>query len=343
MTVSRTTRLQVYRWTEDTDAFTRSQMDLSHESIETKAAVFVTGTTLPVASEEHERSFFYKSDDQILYFFNGTDETGEWVALGQYGTVGQMADLAYGDTNASGIVNAVARIDHVHELPEVDLSGYVQKATLTSKGDVYVATSSGVPSNLPVGANDTVLTADATTSTGVAWKAVDLSGLVTKGTVDAKGDLIAGTANNLVTRLAAGSDGQMLTVDASTATGLAWTGGPKMQAYYEKTRSHGTVTSNLSVGDAYNIEVFTLGANISVSLYAGDLAPGDSGLAYNLTLVVTNDGTANRLLTFPPTVQWANGFRPNEDRAANRTNIWSLFTYNGGATWFGFLAGRGFS
>jgi hypothetical protein len=69
-------------------------MDLSHESLETKAAVFVTGTTLPVAAEEHERSFFYKSDDQILYFFNGTDETGEWVALGQYGTVGQMADLA---------------------------------------------------------------------------------------------------------------------------------------------------------------------------------------------------------------------------------------------------------
>jgi hypothetical protein len=46
---------------------------------------------------------------------------------------------------------------------------------------------------------------------------------VAKATVDAKGDLIAGTADNTVARLAVGTNGQVLTVDSTAATGLAYT------------------------------------------------------------------------------------------------------------------------
>jgi hypothetical protein len=41
-------------------------------------------------------------------------------------------------------------------------------------------------------------------------------------TVTAKGDLIAGTANNAVSRLAVGANGTTLVADSSTATGLKW-------------------------------------------------------------------------------------------------------------------------
>jgi len=41
-------------------------------------------------------------------------------------------------------------------------------------------------------------------------------------TVDAKGDLLVGTADNTVARLGSGTNGQLLTVDTSTATGLKW-------------------------------------------------------------------------------------------------------------------------
>ena len=41
-------------------------------------------------------------------------------------------------------------------------------------------------------------------------------------TIDAKGDLIAGTADNSFARLAVGTNGQILTVDSSTSTGLKW-------------------------------------------------------------------------------------------------------------------------
>lgn len=42
---------------------------------------------------------------------------------------------------------------------------------LTAKGDIYAATAAATPSRLAVGSNDTVLTADSTTSTGLKWAA----------------------------------------------------------------------------------------------------------------------------------------------------------------------------
>jgi|LakMenEpi03Aug12_release.lakeMendotaPanAssembly.Ray.scaffolds.fasta_scaffold183840_3 hypothetical protein len=45
---------------------------------------------------------------------------------------------------------------------------------------------------------------------------------IAKATVDAKGDLIAGTADNTIARLAVGANDTVLTADSSTATGLKW-------------------------------------------------------------------------------------------------------------------------
>jgi hypothetical protein len=47
-----------------------------------------------------------------------------------------------------------------------------QKATLTTKGDIYAATGTSTPARLAVGTNGQVLTADSSASTGLAWTAV---------------------------------------------------------------------------------------------------------------------------------------------------------------------------
>jgi len=46
-----------------------------------------------------------------------------------------------------------------------------QKATLTTKGDIYAATAASTPARLAVGSNDQVLTADSSTATGLKWAA----------------------------------------------------------------------------------------------------------------------------------------------------------------------------
>ncbi|TET16398.1 MAG: hypothetical protein E3J81_03175 [Dehalococcoidia bacterium] len=48
------------------------------------------------------------------------------------------------------------------------------------------------------------------------------SGYVLESLLDAKGDIIAATADNTPTRLAVGTDGQVLTADPTQATGIKW-------------------------------------------------------------------------------------------------------------------------
>jgi hypothetical protein len=76
---------------------------------------------------------------------------------------------------------------------------------------------------------------------------------IAKATVDAKGDLIAGTADNTVARLAVGANNTVLTADSSTATGLKWAAagasGKVLQVVYAAYSTDVTITSNGSYRD----------------------------------------------------------------------------------------------
>ena len=62
-----------------------------------------------------------------------------------------------------------------------------QKATLTTKGDIYAATGTSTPARLGVGANDTVLTADSSTATGLKWAASASGGMTLLSTTSMSG------------------------------------------------------------------------------------------------------------------------------------------------------------
>lgn len=61
-----------------------------------------------------------------------------------------------------------------------------------------------------------------TDGTNLSWGTAASGSGIPASTVDAKGDLIAATADDTVTRLAVGSNGQVLTADSTQSTGLKW-------------------------------------------------------------------------------------------------------------------------
>lgn len=88
--------------------------------------------------------------------------------------------------------------------------------TLLKRGSDYTATN---------GTSITGLTALAANDVATVWtvNAFSVTGAIANTIVDAKADLIVGTAADTPGRLAVGTDGQVLTAASTTGTGLAWT------------------------------------------------------------------------------------------------------------------------
>lgn len=103
--------------------------------------------------------------------------------------------------------------------------------------------------------------------------------------IDAKGDLIAGTANDTVARLPIGTNGQILTADSAQSTGIKWADAPA--GYLAPTIGSTTITSGTTVS---TISAVTLNnATLTGTLTAG-----------------ASSGTNGQLLTSTGTgVQWA--------------------------------------
>lgn len=95
-------------------------------------------------------------------------------------------------------------------------------ASFDAKGDLLVGTGPDAYTRVPVGTNNQVLVADSAEASGVRWSSEQDPNAITKSIIDAKGDLIAGTANDTPARLAVGSDGQYLIADSTQTAGIKW-------------------------------------------------------------------------------------------------------------------------
>lgn len=95
-----------------------------------------------------------------------------------------------------------------------------------------------------------------------------------------------------------------------------------------------TTTLNLNNGTVFKV---SLGTNTTVAF---SNVPG-SGKTVSITVVFIQDATGGRTISWPASVKWSNGVQPTQNTTASSVNIYTLFTFDGGATWYAFLSGKG--
>jgi len=99
--------------------------------------------------------------------------------------------------------------------------------------------------DLKGGTTGQVLSKTSGTDMDFTWVTTDDANAIQNSIVDAKGDLIAASANDTPARLAVGNNGETLVADSSTATGLKWNTGSVLQVVsttYATQSSNNTTT-----------------------------------------------------------------------------------------------------
>jgi hypothetical protein len=130
---------------------------------------------------------------------------------------------SYVPVTDKGAANGVATLDAGGKVPVAQLPPNASGTIYDAKGDLIAASAPDTPARVAVGADGQVLTADTASPAGLKWGTPAAGGAgIPPSIVDAKGDLIAATADDTVARLAVGTDGQALTADSTQATGLRW-------------------------------------------------------------------------------------------------------------------------
>jgi hypothetical protein len=77
----------------------------------------------------------------------------------------------------------------------------------------------------------------------------------------------------------------------------------------------------------------TLNANATFASFTNTPATTTS-----FTLFLTNDATPSRTITWPANVNWPNGVVPSRTTTANKSDVYTFFTKDGGSNWYGILS-----
>lgn len=145
---------------------------------------------------------------------------------------------------------------------------------------------------------------------GAGWNASNE--VPTKNDVYDKMETVTGTAANAITRTGGGLDG-----------------------YQDHSTTGATETIDLANGNVHRI---VLDAACTLTFTGATTANGCT-----FTLIVDQDGTGSRLITWPASVDWAGGVAPTLSTGANDRDVLTFLTVDGGTRWMGFMAGADFS
>ena len=152
--------------------------------------------------------------------------------------------------------------------------------------------------------------------------------------IDAKGDLLAGTADNTISRLAVGANNTVLTADSSTATGLKWatpTGGGKVAQVLSTMKSDTFSTTSTSPVTITGLsQSITPSATTSKILIIVSLAASVSNVDSDMACFALSGGNTSTYIgdtagSRTKTVHWVR--RPGDGATPAATNMPMTMVY----------------
>ena len=191
----------------------------------------------------------------------------------------------------------------------------------------------------------------------------------TKELVDADLAISGGTVDNSVIGGSTAAAGSFTTLTASstfTLGGTAVTATAAEINYLDITTLVTTAASKAVTADANGVIKFdnglqeestalTSGTTVALDLNAGTVFtitlahnigtfnwtnPAGSGYASTFTLIVTQDGTGSRTISWPAAVDWGSATAPTLTTTAAGVDVFVFTTVDGGTTYYGFTAGQ---
>jgi hypothetical protein len=253
-----------------------------------------------------------------------TNKTLNWVDSTDSWTSSENVDLASGKTykiNGTDVLTSSQVLGKA--VPSGTIVGTSDSQTLTNKTltsptlttPVLGTPSSGTLTNctgLPISG----LTASTSTALGV-------------GSIE-----LGHATDTTISRVSAGVvaiEGVNVVTTSSTATLTNKT----LTAYAETVNAHGnTGTAATLALSSGNVITATLTGNCTFTFSTTGIPSG----SYSFTLILANDATAGRTITWPASVKWPNATVPTRTSAGSRTDVYTFFTTDGGTTWFGNLS-----
>ncbi len=155
--------------------------------------------------------------------------------------------------------------------------------------------------DLKGGTTGQVLSKTSNTDMDFTWVTSDDANAIQNAIVDAKGDLISATAADTPARLAVGTDGQVLTADSTTATGLKWAtsgGGGKVLQVVSATTTTSTTIASTTLTDttitasitptAATSKILILISASAITSRASDFALGSFSVLRGATEIMDN-------------------------------------------------------
>ena len=148
-------------------------------------------------------------------------------------------------------------------------------------------------------------------------------------------DYLDGSGNLTVT-------GTSTLTGALTANGGGVLTNPELKNYRE-TKATGTISTNTLAVDMANGNHFAVSLNANITTLTVANVPA-SGKAATVTFLFTADGTP-RTITWPASVKWPGGSSgaPTMSSTNGVVDIVTLYTVDGGTTWYGIVGGQTFS